>query len=296
MNLSTIKLWTAIITPMDEEGKIDFSTFESLLRKQEKVGNGIILLGSTGEGMALSRIEKELVIKFAHACQLKVPCLSGLPGHQLEDTLSWISFCKSYQIKGFLAVTPYYSKPGAKGQVEWFRSILNHAALPVMLYHVPSRSGVGLAPEVLSELKDHPSLWALKESSGSVESLKKFQAANSTLTYFCGDDGLISEFAKQGVKGLVSVASNVWPEATLRMVELSLQKKADDFADFWRTATDTLFLASNPIPTKWLLHELGEIKSSQIRLPLSISDLSESEKVWEANLKVVEWFKGQKSL
>ena len=202
-------LWTAIVTPQDTHGKIDFKSLETLLRSQEKASNGVVLLGSTGEGMAFSRIEKESILTFAQGLRLSIPCISGLPGHNLEDTLDFIRFAKTTGIKGFLAVTPYYSKPGVEGQTSWFKAILDEASLPVMLYNVPSRTGIRLAPNVISELKMHPHLWAVKESSGSVESFLEYQEANPNLAFFCGDDGLMPEFAKHGAVGLFSVASNV---------------------------------------------------------------------------------------
>jgi len=289
-------LWTAIVTPLDLNGKIDFESFEGLLRKQERSGNGIVLLGSTGEGMALSRAEKESVLKFAQNARLAVPCISGVPGHQLEEALDWIRFAKTCGIKGFLAVTPYYAKPGIQGQINWFKSILDEAGLPVMLYNVPSRTGIRLAPQVLMGLKAHPHLWALKESSGSVDSFKEYQLANPTMSFFCGDDGLIPEFAKAGAVGLVSVASNVWPEATRKVVELSLAKKADEFTPLWKECTDALFLASNPIPTKWLHHHLGEIKTASLKAPLELADLKAYDQVKAAHLKIQSWLKERSTL
>jgi 4-hydroxy-tetrahydrodipicolinate synthase len=289
-------LWTAVITPLDQRGKIDFASFETLLRRQERTGNGIVLLGSTGEGMALSRDEKESVVKFAQTMRLEVPCIVGVPGHQLEEAIDWIHFGKDMGMKGFLAVTPYYSKPGVQGQISWFQKILDTASLPVMLYNVPSRTGIRLAPQVLTELKNHPNLWALKESSGSVESFQEYQRANSALSFFCGDDGLMPAFAKAGAEGLVSVASNVWPEATRKVVELSLAQKADDFTALWQECTDALFLASNPIPTKWLHHHLGEIKTASVRAPLDLGDLKATDKVVQAHTKIQAWLKERSSL
>jgi 4-hydroxy-tetrahydrodipicolinate synthase len=289
-------LWTAIITPFDQQGKIDFTSFETLLRNQEKFGNGIVLLGSTGEGMALSRAEKESILKFAQTLNLKVPTLSGLPGHQLDETLDFIQFAKTCGVKGFLSVTPYYSKPGVEGQSNWFKSILDAAGLPVMLYNVPSRTGIRLAPEVIRVLKDHPNLWALKESSGLVESFREYQKANPHLAFYCGDDGLMPEFSKSRAVGLVSVASNVWPEATRKVVELSLAQKADDFTALWIECTDALFLASNPIPAKWLHHHLGEIKTANLKAPLTLSDLKAPEKVMAAHLRIQTWLEERNSL
>lgn len=293
--LKSVPLWTAIITPMLTDGKIDFISFERLLEKQSRVGNGVILLGSTGESLALSRAEKETVLNFALGLKLAIPMIAGVPGHQLEEAIDWMAFARSAGIQGFLAVTPYYAKPGCEGQVRWFEKILDAAGLPVMLYNVPSRSGTRLDPAVLKRLAQHENLWALKESSGSLESLNEYQKANAKLAYYCGDDGLIAEFSKAGVKGLISVASNVWPEATRKIVELCLVGKFEDLA-FWPEAADTLFLASNPIPAKWLHHRLGEISSPITRAPLDVNDFKDTEALVAADHRMQAWLKERSSL
>lgn len=288
--LNNYVLWTAIITPMLSDLKIDFGSLEKLLRRQEMAKNGVILLGSTGEGLALSRKDKEAVLKFSLGLKLSIPMIAGVQGHQLEEALDWMSFAKTAGIAGFLAVTPYYAKPGVQGQKKWFQQILDHANLPVMLYNVPSRAGVRLDPMVVTELKDHPALWALKESSGSLASLLEYQSSNPGLTLFCGDDGLIAEFAQQGAKGLISVAANVWPEATHKITELCLAGNAQDLA-FWPECADALFLASNPVPVKWLHYFKREIKSPVTRAPLEAGDFKETEKLIAADLKVETWLK-----
>jgi 4-hydroxy-tetrahydrodipicolinate synthase len=146
---------------------------------------------------------------------------------------------------------------------------------------------------VLDVLKNHPNLWALKESSGSVNELIHFQNVNPNLDYFCGDDGLLPEFAEHGVVGLISVAANVWPVATRKYTELCLQKKTEGLLPLWKESTDTLFLASNPIPAKWLHHSLGEIPTAFTRAPLELLDLTSqtelTEKISHANLQINEW-------
>jgi 4-hydroxy-tetrahydrodipicolinate synthase len=294
--LKSTSLWTAIITPFLKDGKIDFKSLEGLLRQQEKFHNGVVLLGSTGEGLALSRNEKESILKFAQSLNLSIPTISGVPGHNLDEALDFIRFAKTTGVKGFLSVTPYYAKPGVSGQIRWFKSILDEAGLPVMLYNVPSRTGMRLAPEVLSELKDHANLWALKESSGSVDSFQEYQRVNSSLSFFCGDDGLMPAFAKAGAIGLVSVAANVWPEATRKVVELSLAKKADECLPMWQAATDALFLASNPIPTKFLHLHLGQIETTHLKAPLDLADLKETQKVIYAHETITKWLAERKAL
>jgi 4-hydroxy-tetrahydrodipicolinate synthase len=281
-------LYTAIVTPL-EKGKVHFTSLEKLLRIQESAGNGVVLLGSTGEGMAFDEQTKKEIVRFARGLRLNIPLLAGVPGHQLSAALDWVGWCREEGIDGFLSVMPYYSKPGLKGQVQWFRSILDAAQKPVMVYNVPGRTAAKLNPKVLTELKGHGSLWAVKESSGSVLDFQDYANANTELEFYCGDDGLMPFFAAAGAIGLVSVASNVWPKATRRIVELSLQGKARPVLSLWREATDSLFCASNPVPTKALLHMMGQIPSSELLPPLHAEDLPKQNDLVRLSEKIANW-------
>ena len=140
-----------------------------------------------------------------------------------------------------------------------------------MLYNVPGRTAVKLIPEVLTHLKGHNNLWSLKEASGSLEDFKAFQMANLDVTMYSGDDGLVAEHVPLGAVGVVSVSSNAWPRATHRYITSCLAQKDPEFAG-WVDACDALFLSSNPIPVKVLMHEKGLIKSTMLRLPLTADD------------------------
>ena len=292
-NLTQTILWTAIVTPLKSDGSIDFPSFQQLLKRQERANNSVVLLGSTGEGLALSRMEKESIVKFAVALKLAIPLLCGVPGHQLEETLDWVRFARAAGIDGFLAVTPYYSKPDALGQTAWFEKVLEEAKLPVMLYNVPSRTGVKLNPQVLKNLKGNPYLWAVKESSGSVKIFQELQAANPDLTYYCGDDALMAEFAAHGAVGLVSVCANIWPEATRRYVTLCRQKQTTALYPLWKDSTDALFLASNPVPVKWILFQDRQIPTPLTRAPLSTDDFKNTEPLTLAHRNIQEWLADQ---
>lgn len=273
--MERIPLWTAIITPMLEDGSVDFESFERILRMQDEAGNGILVLGSTGEGLNLNEEEKREIVVFTRDLDLKVPMMVGVGGYNLSAQVDFIHFCNEIEPDALLLVTPLYAKPGAEGQFEWFSELMAETELPCMLYNVPSRTGVKMHPSVPARLHtefDH--LWGVKEASGSVEEFKTFRKEAPEVRFYSGDDGLTPAFAKEGAVGLVSVASNVWPNATHQYILQCLNNDTEDLFPLWKTATDAIFKAPNPIPVKALMQRKGWIHSDTVRLPLSLGDLS----------------------
>ena len=290
LDIDNLTLWTALVTPMRENGDLDLEDLASLIHKQDDAGNGVLLLGSTGEGLALSEEDRQQVVKTAANLNIDVPLMVGAGGFNIREQVEWIEYCQQFDIDMFLLVTPLYAKPNLKGQVEWFRALLEASSKPCMLYNVPSRTGVKMHPKVLSELDGHPNLFGLKEASGSIEEYQQFRKSAPALKTFSGDDALTPFFAMAGCDGLVSVASNVWPEATHRYVEECLAGNGPDLLPLWKECTDALFSASNPIPTKVLLHEMGWIKSPKLRLPLTRDDLQDLTLLKNAHERIQEWY------
>jgi len=268
------KLWTALITPFDNNGKIDYGSLENLILKQQQANNGILILGSTGEALALSLTEKKQIIKLIAKLNLSIPVMVGVGGFRLPDQIEWVEFCQQQQnISSFLLVTPLYAKPNVKGQTMWFQALLDKSKLPCMLYNIPSRTGVELHPQVLTALKDHPNLWALKEAGGNINDYQKYSAAASKLEIFCGNDDQITDYLALGAKGLVSVMANVWPQVTKEYITKTNGKNISTLA--WQKACKKLFVVTNPIPTKAMLYKKGWIKSPYLRLPLTHEDMSD---------------------
>src|ERR1700733_71961 len=118
-------VWTALVTPLLENGKIDYPALEGLLHRQKAAGNGVVLCGSTGEGIALSDAEKSQLVSHVCSLGLKIPLLIGVGGFNLDHTKRWLEFCETQPIDGYLMVTPPYSKPGVKGQIAWFRDLMD---------------------------------------------------------------------------------------------------------------------------------------------------------------------------
>jgi len=289
-------LWTAMVTPMNTDGSIDFNSLENLLRKQEEAGNGVLVLGSTGEGLNLNEEEKREVVTFTKELDLDVPMMVGVGGFDLPSQADFIHFCNEVEPDALLLVTPLYAKPGAEGQFEWFSELMGETEIPCMLYNVPSRTGVKMHPSVPARLnKEFNHLLGVKEASGSVEEFKEFRRQALNVKFYSGDDGLTPAFSKEGGVGLVSVASNVWPKATHKYTELCLKGETDDLFPLWKNATDALFKAPNPVPAKVLLNRKGWIEYDTVRLPLSLGDISQEveEKLVKADKEIAAWFSEQ---
>jgi len=292
--MKKVSLWTALVTPMKNEGSIHFSDLENLIRLQERAGNGILLAGSTGEGLALSEEEKKELVEFTSGLNPDVPVMAGVGGFNLQSQIQWIEWCNKTKIDAYLLVNPLYSKPGSKGQVKWFTSLLNASDKPCMIYNIPSRTGSKIHPDVIKQLQDHPNLWSVKEASGSINEFREFRETVPAVPLYSGDDGLMAHFSVLGSQGLVSVASNVWPEATGLYVKKCLNRETETLFPLWNKAIDELFSAPNPIPVKRLLKEKGLIEYSVLRSPLTEDELESIEKLLKTDKEISNWYKSNK--
>ena len=281
-------LWTALVTPfLSETNGIDYATFGALLKRQEAAGNGVLILGSTGEAISLSEEEKREMVRFTLAQKLTVPVMVGVPNSNLAQSLAWLDFCRGSGIDAYLAATPLYTKPGADGQKGWFQEIFDAADAPVMLYNVPSRTGAVLSPEVLRALQKHKNFWAVKESSGGLDMYVDYAVAAPNVALYCGDDNVLASAAPLGACGLISVAANVWPDACQAYVT-ACRASAYCGQEWWR-ASKTLFTTSSPVPLKALMHHRGMIPTNTVRLPLCASDLASLDGLKAADQMILDW-------
>ncbi|WP_372633679.1 4-hydroxy-tetrahydrodipicolinate synthase [Fodinibius sp.] len=290
MKITDTQTWTAVVTPMHENGELHLEDLASLIHKQDEAGNGVLVLGSTGEGLALGLEDKKEVIKTASSLNIDIPVMAGVGGFNLRDQLEWIEYCHQFEIDAFLLVTPLYAKPGAKGQTQWFKSLLDAAGKPCMVYNVPSRTGVRMSVEMLMELQGHPNFEVVKEASGSITDFQKYSASAPELAFYSGDDAMTPFFAMAGCTGLVSVASNVWPEAVHRYVQWCMEGRGPELLPLWQECADLLFEAPNPVPVKVLLKEKGWISSSVLRPPLTEDELGDISLLKNADQMISDWY------
>lgn len=273
--VNSTTLWTAIITPLTPAGELDLMSFKKLLSRQEAAGNGVLILGSTGEGSNLTLAQREQLVEFTCQQNLSVPVMVGVGGLDLQAQLSWIRFLELWPVAAYLLVTPIYAKPGAAGQAGWFNALMDAASRPCMLYNIPGRAGVPLVDGAIERVQNHPNCWAVKESGGNPARFAQLAIDFPALQWFSGDDDNFADHCAVGAVGLVSVASNVWPQQVADWVAEGLANKA--FDSRLAEAAAPLFSAPNPIPTKALLADKKVIQSPTVLLPLSLEDLESLE-------------------
>lgn len=289
-DLNQYPLWTALVTPLNDIGAIDFEGLTRLVNEQQQANNGVLLLGSTGEGLALTGAEHRTVVEHVANLQLNVPLMVAVGGADLAAQSAWISWCNEKDVDGYLLATPMYAKPGPVGQQQWFSQLLETATHPCMIYNVPSRSGINLDVNTLGDLSGHDNFWAIKEASGDLSLFEAYRQACQGVQVFSGDDALYPAQAQIGAAGLVSVCANAWPVPTNNYVNYHLNNRNESIADNWQQALDYLGQgAANPIPVKVLMHRLGQINTPYLRPPLTHLELNGDEHLLLADHLISQW-------
>jgi 4-hydroxy-tetrahydrodipicolinate synthase len=271
-------VWTAIVTPFTDDGQLDLPSLKKMLRNQIDAGiTGIIPCGTTGESPTLSHDEKKLLIQtcLSECRGTSVQVVAGTGTHNTQETIEFSQWAGSAGVNGVLVVTPYYSKPSQLGLEKHFEAVASAISCPVILYHVPGRTGVNLAPQTISKLARHPRIRAIKEASGNPtltsEIIDQLRLDQQTMDVLSGDDATYLPLLSLGAVGVISVASNLFPKAMVQ-----LQKHFDEGNIAGATSIHQkyyplfrdLFIESNPVPVKAALAEVGWCKP-HVRLPLA---------------------------
>lgn len=278
----------AIVTPMTETGEVNYTKLGELLDYQIENGtDSIIICGTTGEASTLTHEEHLATIRYAiDKVAGRVPVIAGT-GSNCTDTAVYLSVeAKRYGADGLLLVSPYYNKATQKGLIEHFTMIAKAAKLPVILYNIPGRTGVNIAPETLAYLAHNvENIVAVKEASGNISQVAKIaQLAGDELDIYSGNDDQIVPLLSLGGKGVISVLSNIAPRETHDIVakfmagdvkgSLELQLKAIPLIE-------QLFCEVNPIPVKAALNMMGW-EVGPLRMPLSEMEEAHQKKLKEA--------------
>lgn len=266
-------LGTALITPFDANGKVDYEALERLLETQLKgFVDYIVVLGTTGEAATMTEDEKHEVRTFIREyVHGRLPLVLGVGGN---CTAAVCESLRTIDLSGFtaiLSVCPYYNKPNQEGLYQHFCKVAEASPIPVILYNVPGRTGVNLLPETVIRIyKAHPDkIIGIKEASGNVEQIKDLICRKSKVEsqkqflVISGDDGIACELMEAGAAGLISVASNAFPEDFWHIVhdkDHALQAKYEEMVRL-------LFAEGNPVGIKAVLTQKGIIQN-YLRLPL----------------------------
>ncbi|MCC6739730.1 MAG: 4-hydroxy-tetrahydrodipicolinate synthase [Planctomycetia bacterium] len=272
---------TAIVTPF-RGGTVDWKAFEGLIEEQIAGGtDAIVACGTTGEAPTLDDGEKAAIFKFVvERAKKRVQVIAGTGTYDTHHTIELSKAAKEAKCDGLLLVVPYYSKPTQAGMTAHFRAVADAVNLPIMLYNIPGRSGVNMAPETIVRLSTHRNIVAVKEASGSCDAVTQL-VASCGATILSGDDSLTLPFMACGARGVVSVVSNLVPADVKALVAAALK---GDFAKALRIhqklfpLIKACFIETSPIPVKIALAMQGKC-TRELRLPLCDLDPANEEKL-----------------
>ncbi len=253
---------TAIATPFDENG-VNVKEFERLIENQiQNNVDAIIVCGTTGESATMTHDEKKSAIECAiKTSNGRVPIIVGTGGNNTKQVIENSKFAESFGADGLLIVTPYYNKCTQNGLVEHYKVIAQSVNLPIILYSVPSRTGVNIEPKTCLELSKIPNIVAIKEASGNLSQIAQIaNLCRDNLQIYSGNDDQVLPVLSLGGIGVISVLSNVMPKYTHDMVQNFLDGNVSTATKMQLDAIpliNSLFSEVNPIPVKAALNMIG---------------------------------------
>lgn len=265
----------ALVTPF-KNGEVDESTLAKLLDFHLHAKTDVIVpCGTTGESATMSHDEHRRVLTFVmEHIHGRVPVICGAGSNSTMEALELVKYAERLKADGVLVVTPYYNKPTQEGLYRHYAYIAERSSIPIVLYNVPGRTGVCLAPETVARLAKFSNIVAVKEASGNLDQVDQIRSL-CDLSILSGEDSLTLPMMSIGAKGVISVTANVVPQLVRTMVHAALEgdwKKALDAHIKHYPLAKVLFVESNPIPVKAALGLMKKIKP-EVRLPLC--DISE---------------------
>ena len=279
--------FVALVTPF-RNGKIDFEKLDLLVEFHVEAGtNGLVPCGTTGESATLSHEEHEQIInRVVKRADGRIPVVAGTGSNSTQEAIRLTRFAREAGADAALLITPYYNRPTQKGLVAHFEAVAKAVSqtagdFPLILYNVPSRTGVNMLPQTVIECSEFPNVVGIKEASGNVDQTVEI-LRGSEMVVLSGDDSLTLPLMAVGAKGVISVAANVVPKLMVDLVDLA---SAGDFLGAQELhfrlfpLFKALFVETNPIPVKAAMALQGRI-GPELRLPMT--PLS------EANLKHLE--------
>ena len=264
---------TAIITPYTEAG-IDFSRLRRNLEFQYDNGTAaIVVCGTTGENATQSSDEHNELVRFTvNEVAGRMRVIVGIGSNNTLTALRNAENAKAVGADAILMVTPYYNKTTQKGLIEHFSYVADRVELPMILYNVPSRTGIGLNAETYRVLSQHPNINGVKEASGDLSLLVRTRSlCGDDLVIWSGNDDNTIAMMALGARGVISVASNVIPAVVAKLCSLCLENDYTGAVDLYRKYAalfSTLFIETNPIPVKAAM-KLLDMDSGLLRLPLT---------------------------
>lgn len=274
---------TALVTPF-RDGQVDENAFAVLLERQIAAGvHGVVPVGTTGESATVSVDEHKRIVELTvQICAGRIPVIAGAGGNDTAKVIDLVRHAKQVGADAALVVTPYYNRPSQEGLYLHYKAINDAVQLPVILYNVPSRTSVDLANETVERLAKLPNVVGIKDATGDlvrISLMRRLVPADFSL--ISGDDPTLLGYMAHGGHGVISVTSNVAPEACVARYKAAAQG-AFDAAGQWQdrlvTLDKALFLDNSPAPAKYALNRLG-LCSAEVRLPLSPTNEAAKPKI-----------------
>jgi len=262
--------YTAIVTPFDRKGDVDYGTLQKLVELQIKAGiDGIVPVGTTGESPTLDFEEHCKVIEVCvETAKKRTKIIAGTGANSTREAVALTRFAAKAGADATLQVAPYYNRPSQQGLCRHFLEVAD-IGLPVILYNIPGRTGVEITVDTLEKLIKHPKIVALKEAGGTVQRVSQI-LDRFDICILSGDDPLTLPMMSVGAKGVISVASNIAPRIVAEMVHAALKndwKKAMQMHRRYYRLFSHIFLDTNPVPVKAAMAMLGLVEEVY-RLPL----------------------------
>lgn len=267
------RILTAMVTPFDERGAIDFPATEKLIEHLIANGSdGLVVAGTTGESPTLTAAEKLALFQFvAEKVNGRIPVIAGTGSNDTHSSITLTKQAKASGVDGIMLVTPYYNKPAQEGLFQHFKSIAEATHLPVMLYNIPGRSAVNMTPETIIRLSAIDNIVSVKEASGNLDAASMIiEQTTEDFTVYSGDDGLTLPLMAIGADGIVSVASHILGNEMQEMLAdftAGNIKKAAAQHRKLLPIMNALFAAPNPVPVKSALQLMG-VQTGTVRLPM----------------------------
>lgn len=263
---------TALITPF-KNGEVDYEALDRLVEDQIAKGvSALIAVGTTGEPATMTWDEHLAVIRrVVEKADHRVPVIAGTGSNSTSEAVYAAKHSKEFGADAQLVVTPYYNKTSQAGLVAHFNAIADAATLPVIVYNVPSRTGLNIGPASLKEICKHENVIAVKEANSDVaEAMEKIRLCGDDVDFYCGNDDLILPTMACGFKGVISVLSNVMPAETSELTRLALEGRNAEAAAIQLKLlplVNALFCETSPIPVKAAMARMG-LCEDELRLPL----------------------------
>lgn len=278
------RLITAMVTPFDDNLRVDYAAVERLLDHLFATGtDSVVVAGTTGEAPTLSKEEKLELFRFVvEKARGRGKVIAGTGGNNTAETVKLTQLAEEAGVDGILSVVPYYNKPSQEGLYQHFRAIAESTRLPIILYNIPGRTGINMSAETVVRLSAIDNIVAVKESSGNLSQMATIieQTPDDFLLY-SGDDNLLLPAMAVGAVGVVSVASHVVGREMKEMIETFLTGDVTRAAALHRKLLplfEGLFMAPNPVPVKAALNMMG-IPVGGVRLPLVPLDETQQKKL-----------------